>query len=86
MPALGRNPPSPLVSHTDAAVVVLSDTVDIVTGPSRALYIGVAGALKVITVDGSTVTFPNVVAGKLDLQVTRVFTTGTAATGIIALY
>lgn len=65
-----------------ADVAVGSDTVSV----TAALYIGTAGALKVITGQGDTVTFGNVEAGILPLQVTRVFSTGTAATNIVALY
>ena len=53
---------------------------------ARALYIGTAGALRVNTILGDTVTFGNVGVGILPLMVTRVFSTGTVATNIVALY
>lgn len=68
-----------------AVVAALSDGVDLAIA-ADALYIGVAGALKINCLDGTTVVFPNVAAGRLDIGATRVWTTGTAATGIVALY
>lgn len=68
--------------HAEAAVP--SDTVDC-TFITRALLIGVAGTLKIGLMDGSTVSFPNVPAGVLSIRATRVWSTGTAATGIVLL-
>ncbi len=54
---------------------------------SAALYVGGAGALKVIMANGVTVTFSAVPAGTtIPIQVTQVLHTGTAATAIVALY
>lgn len=64
------------------AIMVGSDSVT----STAALSIGVGGSLKVDTVNGDTVTFSAVVAGILPIQVTRVYTTGTTATDIVALY
>lgn len=67
------------------AIVTPSDTVDL-TDVSRAIYIGAAGTLKVTTEGGETVTIPS---GTLSagtphkLRVSRVFATGTTATGIV---
>jgi hypothetical protein len=69
-------------------VVVPSDTVDFTSYPSK-LYIGVAGDVKCIPVgndDASPVTFKSVPVGFLEIQVRRVFATGTAATNILAIY
>lgn len=71
-------------SYRGAIAIAPHDTNDL-TDPVSGLYIGGAGALKVITASGETVTFANVVAGELPLAVTRVFSTGTAATGIVGL-
>lgn len=49
------------------------------------LYITGAGNLTVITVFGNKITIPVLANSFLDLQVIRVFATGTTATGIIAL-
>lgn len=55
------------------------------TRKSRALYIGTGGAIKVTTANGNdrTVTVP---AGILPVQVVRVWSTGTSASNISALY
>jgi hypothetical protein len=69
----------------DAASVSTNDTARI--DPTRALFIGGAGNVKVDTVGGSTVTFNGLTAGSvLSVQVTRVYATGTTATDIIAMY
>lgn len=52
----------------------------------RGLYIGTSGNVKVITANGETVTFTNVPVGILPVRVTRVFSTGTTASGIVGLY
>jgi hypothetical protein len=76
----------------DASVVTLADDVtDLPGGPTRALYVGGAGDVTVVmlgqAVAATTVTFASVAAGTmLDVQVSRVFTTGTTATLILALY
>ena len=69
-----------------AAAVTPSDGSDLPITPTRALYIGNTGALKVDMADGSTVTFANCPAGVLPISVKRVYSTGTAATNIAALY
>lgn len=69
----------------NAAAVSPSNTVDL-AHVSR-LYIGVAGDVKVDLVGGSTgITFKNHPVGYLPGFVTRVYSTGTAATEIIALW
>jgi hypothetical protein len=68
------------------ADVAPSDTADL-SPMARALYIGGAGAVKVDTIDGSTLTFAGLSAGSiLPVSVARVYATGTDATLIIALY
>jgi hypothetical protein len=70
----------------DAVAVTPSDVADLAVVPARFLLISVAGAIKVTMVSGNQVTIPNVPVGQLNLQVTRVWATGTAATGITAVY
>lgn len=73
------------VSAYDAAAVTPSDSVDI--RPTRALFVGVAGNIKVDMALGTTLTFTDVQAGSiLPVQVKRVYSTGTTATSIVALY
>jgi hypothetical protein len=75
-----------------AAAVTPSDTVNIpsVSGGDNngcVLYVGGAGNLKVRTVGGDEVTFVGVNTGTfLPVQVVRVFSTGTSATNILALW
>lgn len=52
----------------------------------RGLYVGTAGAIKIDMPNATGITFTNVPAGILSVQVTKVYQTGTAASGIIALY
>lgn len=55
--------------------------------PTRAIYVGSTGNVKVDFVDGSTVTFSSVSAGTLlPIRVNKIYSTGTTATDIIALY
>ena len=66
--------------------VTPSDTVDIRRG-SRALYIGVSGDIVVRARDSDTnVTFKAVPVGVLPISVSRVLSTSTTATDIIALW
>ncbi len=68
-----------------AIAVTTSNTVDIAR--CRALFIGVAGDVKVNVPNNSTaVVFKAVAAGILPVQATRVYATGTTATDIVALY
>jgi hypothetical protein len=71
--------------YRDAQVVGPSDTTPLAV-PCIALWVGTAGALKVTTVSGTTVTIPAVPAGEFRLQVSQVFATGTSASNILALY
>jgi hypothetical protein len=75
-----------------AAVVTPSDTVNIpaVTGGTNngcVLYVGGAGNLRVLTVGGDDVLFSNIQGGSfIPVQVLRVYSTNTTATGIVALW
>ena len=50
------------------------------------LYVGSTGNLKVDTITGSTVTFKNMPVGFFPVQVKKVYSTGTTAADIIALW
>ena len=68
-----------------AVAVTPSDT-DELADPTRGLYIGASGDLKVTTQAGDAVTFVAVVAGTvLPVRVKQVFATGTTAASIVAL-
>lgn len=75
-----------LQSYTKSAAISKDDNADLPT-VARAIYIGGTGDLKVTTVGGSTVTFAAVPVGVFDcVHVKKVFSTGTTATNMIALY
>jgi hypothetical protein len=59
---------------------------DLALGPCKALYISVAGTLSIIAADDTDAVSLTVQAGVLPVRVRRVRATGTAATGIVALY
>ncbi len=67
------------------AAITTSDTVDL-PEQTIALYVSVAGSVKVTFIDGSVVTYPNLIAGRHMLRVSRVWFNGTTATGLIAEY
>jgi len=68
-----------------AASVTLSDSATIFH--TRGLYIGVGGNVKCTMVNGNVVTFANVLGGTiLPVQVEVVWSTGTTASSIVALY
>ena len=68
-----------------AEVVVPSDTVAL-TRVARALYVGVSGNIAVVMKDGTEVTFVAVPVGIFPVSVSRVDSTSTTATNMIALY
>ncbi|MGA0398230.1 MAG: spike base protein, RCAP_Rcc01079 family [Ilumatobacteraceae bacterium] len=69
-----------------AVAVTPNDSTDL-TDTSRALYVGAAGDVKVDMYGSGTVTFVGVTAGSvLPVRVDRVYSTGTTATSIVALW
>ena len=69
----------------DAAVVTPSDTVNFAE-PS-VIFVGTTGALRVLTAQGSDVTFNAIPGGTVvPLQVLRVFASGTSATNIVRVF
>lgn len=73
-----------IASAYGAVAVTASDATIIPT--TRALFIGGAGNLAVRMADGTLPVFTNVPVGVFPVQVDKVLSTGTAATGIIAMY
>lgn len=71
---------------TNAVAVTPSDSADL-TYVTRGLYVGATGTVKVIMQDSGTVTFAGVPAGTLlPIRATRVYSTGTTASTILALW
>lgn len=74
------------VSARRAAAITTSDTTEY-EEPTRAIYVGGSGNLRVDMVSGGTVTFTGLAAGTiLPVQVTRVYAASTTATNLLALY
>lgn len=73
------------VSAFNAASVTPSDSTALL--PTRGLYIGGAGNVRVEMSLGNVVTFSGILAGTiLPIQVVKVYATDTTATSIVALY
>lgn len=66
----------------------LSDTANLTNGNCRGIYVGVSGNVAVIFVGASTsVTIPSLAAGIIHpMEVSRILSTGTTATGIFVAY
>lgn len=70
---------------TSAEAVTPSDTVDL-TNVSRAIWVGTAGNVSLITKAGQTVTFVGVQAGTLlPIRASRIRATSTTASNMLAL-
>lgn len=70
----------------NAASVTPNDSTDL-TAVTRAIYVGGFGDMAVIMKNGQTVTFTNLESGVVyPYRVSRILSTGTTATGIIALW
>lgn len=68
-----------------AQAVTPSDSTDLPGGTCWQLIIGTGGTLKITDSAGNTETL-TVPAGRLPVKAKRVWSTGTSATGITALY
>jgi hypothetical protein len=84
----GRPPDFTVLSPAVGAEAVdISADDDTPTKPSKGLWVGGVGNVKVDLADGSTVTFTAVQAGTLlPVQVTKVYKTGTTATAMVFLW
>jgi hypothetical protein len=72
----------------DAVAVTPNNSADLARIPTRALYIGGAGDVKVdMAGAGTAVVFAGLAAGTiLPIRVDRVYSTDTTATSVVALY
>jgi hypothetical protein len=71
----------------DAKAVTPSNTANLPDGVCAGLWVGGLGNVRVLTREGTDVTFTAVAAGThLPVQVQRVFATSTTASLILALY
>ena len=78
---------------TSKNIAAAADAVSVTAGstitktPTRALYIGSAGNIKVKMASGNDATLTGLVAGSIyPFAVTYVYSTSTTASGIVALY
>ena len=75
-----------LTSPAASGSEITPNDATLLTQVSRCLYVGSAGNIRVELSSGDIVTLENVVAGAIyPLRVSRVFATGTTATGLISL-
>jgi hypothetical protein len=71
---------------TEAYAITPSDSVDL-TVPTRGVYVGVSGDLKVDMSGVGTVTFKDLMAGMIHpISAKRIYATGTTATDILGIY
>lgn len=71
----------------DAQAVDLSSTDALYTTAFRAIRVGGAGDVKLVTLGGTTTTIPSCLAGELlAVQGTKIFKTGTTATSLVAYF
>jgi len=68
-----------------AAVIVPNDST-VLTTPTRAIWVGVAGNIAVRMRGGNLVTFTGVPVGLLPIQVDKILATGTTATTMLAIW
>jgi hypothetical protein len=72
---------------SDAITIVPNDAADLGKVPTKGLYIGVSGDVKVTLNSGNTVTFTGLSSGVIHpIAVKRVWATGTTATNMLAVY
>lgn len=81
-----RQPDSLSDPAQDGFAVVPADSDFTGNRQARALYIGTTGNIHVTTVTGVELTFNNVPVGFLPVSVKRVWSTGTTASNIVALW
>ena len=63
-----------------------SDTVDLINGACRALHVNTAGNVKMTDARGNIVTLTLAAGAPVPYSATRVWSTGTTAAGIFAVY
>ncbi len=71
-----------ITAPPERALAVSPNDSDDLPYVSRAIYVGTAGSLRVLTLENDDVTYTNFVGTKV-LRVKRVFATGTSATDIV---
>lgn len=79
------NDPPTEVFAARGGVAINADAADqVLTDPTRAIYIGGVGDIKVLTLNGNTLTFAGCTAGDIiPVAVTTIFMTGTTVSGTL---
>lgn len=87
MAAVDGTPQSPHLTSPGqhAALVSPSDSADF-ANVSRALWVGTAGDIKITTQGGETLVWPSVTVGWHPMRLTRIWATGTTATGMMVVW
>lgn len=76
-----------LVGPASGGFAVTPSDATVFSQPTRAIYVGGAGAVAVRLLDGTTLTFSAVPVGTmLHIRADKVLSTGTTATLILGLY
>ena len=74
-------------SAKGAVAVTPNDSVDLAVTPTKGIYVGGSGDLKVTLENGDVVTFMSLSSGMIHpIAVKRIWATGTTATNILAVY
>ncbi|WP_443747231.1 spike base protein, RCAP_Rcc01079 family [Asticcacaulis solisilvae] len=71
---------------TGAAPVTPSDNTDLANGPCRAIWVEGAGVVKMTLAAGDVVTLTLGAGFAHPFVATRIWSTGTTATGVVVLY
>ncbi len=79
-------PVSPSDPARDAVAITPDNAADLARA-CRGILVGVAGNVKITTLDGTDVVLPSLAAGVCHpIAAKRIFATGTTASSIVALY
>lgn len=79
--------PSPTFPQFPGGAVAVSTASDNILAKISVIYVGGAGNVNVLTAQNDTVTFYGLNAGTvIPVQVVKVFSSGTTATNLVAIY
>jgi hypothetical protein len=74
------------ITYRGGVAVTKSDTVNDPGGPFAGFYVGGAGDVSMLCIDGTSITFTATLAGRLyPIAIKRVNSTSTTATAIVGL-
>ena len=71
-------------SPATGGVAITPSDATIIDPPFRGLWVGTAGDVAILHLDGTTVTYPGA-SGIMPVSGTKVLATGTTATGIVGM-